>query len=263
MTQLTDIQIKQLSDLLVGQWHAGGALSGLDEALCPEDRTQAYAVQACLDGDPANPVVGWKIAATSQKGQEHIGVDGPIAGRLLKLQQLEDGGTCSLARNNMDVAELEFAFSMGQTLPSRNTTYSMTEVLQAVAAVHPSIEVPSSRFGKFDQIGEVLLIADNACAHEYLLGPAFPDWADLDLPTHKVVANAGEKQRSGTGANALGDPRVALTWLVNELSAIGIPLEQNQFVMTGTCIDPIQVTAGDTLIADFGRLGSMSLNFTE
>ncbi|OYX65958.1 MAG: hypothetical protein B7Y95_23925, partial [Rhizobiales bacterium 32-66-11] len=40
-------------------------------------------IQARLAAHSAAPPFGWKIAATSREGQAHIGVDGPLAGRLL------------------------------------------------------------------------------------------------------------------------------------------------------------------------------------
>ena len=44
------------------------------------------------------------------------------------------------------------------------------------------------------------------------------DWRSRDLVTHAVAAyRNGEQVATGSGANVLGDPRIALTWLVNEL----------------------------------------------
>ena len=39
----------------------------------------------------------------------------------------------------------------------------------------------------------------------------------------------------------LGDPRVALTWLANELSALGLALKAGQVVTTGTCLVPLEI----------------------
>ena len=144
MARLTDQEVHQISNLLVQTWREGGAREKLEDSFRPADRREAYAVQACLGKDPSDPALGWKIAATSAKGQAHIQVSGPIAGRLLASRRLDDGGICSLAGNNMGVAELEFAFTMDRTPAPRDAPYEMSEVLDAVAAVHPSIEVPSS-----------------------------------------------------------------------------------------------------------------------
>ena len=41
---------------------------------------------------------GWKIAATSRAGQQHINVDGPLAGRLLADRAFESGCRIALDR---------------------------------------------------------------------------------------------------------------------------------------------------------------------
>ena len=59
----------------------------------------------------------------------------------------------------------------------------------------------------------------------------------------------------------LGDPRVALTWLVNELFDIGTYVKRNQIITTGTTTNPISINPGSEAIADFGELGSVSAKF--
>ena len=117
----------------------------------------------------------------------------------------------------------------------------------AVATLHPAIEVPDSRYDDFASVGAPQLIADNACAHLFVLGPATrADWRAMDLARHRVVGSvAGKTEREGRGANVLGDPGLALTWLVNELSRLGIPLRAGQVVTTGTCVTPLPVSEGD------------------
>ncbi|WP_245235487.1 hypothetical protein [Mesorhizobium erdmanii] len=56
-------------------------------------------------------------------------------------------------------------------------------------------------------------------------------------------------------------PRIALTWLVNELSGLGIALQPGQVVITGTCVTPIAVEAGDEVVGDLGRFGRVSVRF--
>ena len=67
-------------------------------------------MQAALAGLAGATPVGWKIAATSEAGQKHIGVDGPLAGRLWE-SKLHEGGTKLPAGHlHMAVVEAEFAF---------------------------------------------------------------------------------------------------------------------------------------------------------
>ena len=174
-----------------------------------------------------------------------------------------DGAVIPLAGNLMRVAELELAFRMGADLPPRAQPYTVDDAMRAVATLHPAIEIPDSRFEDFCAVGAAQLIADNACAHLFMLGSAaaFP-WRERDLAAHAVAADVeGKSHHEGHGRNALGDPRVALAWLVNELSELGITLEAGEVVTTGTCVVPIGVVPGDRVNASFGDLGTLSVRF--
>jgi 2-keto-4-pentenoate hydratase len=246
---------------LYRHWQDGTRCDGLPSDLLPADRAQAYRVQACIEDYSAKPPVGWKIAATSKAGQLHIGVDGPMAGRLLAERVIPDGGTLVLGSNLMKVAEMEFAFRMDKDLPPRDTPYTQAEVLDSVSALHPAIELPDSRYQHFERVGDRQLIADNACAHYFVLGAAAPEsWRGLDLAQYKVLGlRNGTVAETGFGANVLGDPRIALTWLVNELSQFGYPLRKDQVVITGTCVKPMPIAVGDRMEGDFGQLGRVAV----
>lgn len=254
-------QAKEASDLLIRHWREGTTLGALPRSLRPKTRAEAYLIQSLLGRLSGKPLAGWKIAATSLAGQKHIGVDGPLAGRLLEEMVFPDGATLVFGANHMRVAEAEFAFRMERDLPPRSEVYSQNEVMDAVAALHVAIEVPDSRYTDFTVVGAAQLIADNGCGHLFVLGPEAPaSWRDLDLAMHRVTGRVGTRlEREGIGANVLGDPRIALTWLANELSQHGLTLAQNQIVTTGTCLVPLEITPGDSVTIDFGELGQVGL----
>ncbi|MDX6751293.1 hydratase [Geminicoccaceae bacterium 1502E] len=258
---LSQAAVREAADLLWRHWNAGTRLEALPEEIRPRTRGEGYAVQALLEERSAVPPFGWKIAATSKEGQAHIGVDGPLAGRLLAERVVPDGGSLALGHSLMRVAEPELAFRMARDLEPRFEPYGVEEVLAAVGTLHPAIELPDSRFEDFVGAGAAQLIADNACAHHFVLGPAAPEgWRDLDLARHRVVARCtGQPDREGIGANVLGDPRVALTWLANELSGLGITLGAGQVITTGTCMAPLPVEPGQEVAADHGALGGVSV----
>ena len=259
---LSEDDLAAASDLLCAHWREGRRMAALPAALRPKTREEGYAIQARLERRSAKPLFGWKIAATSKAGQAHIGVDGPLAGRLLAEQVIADGGEAALGTTLMRVAEVEFAFRMGRDLPPREKPYETEEVLAAVEALHPAIEIPDSRYADFAKVGAAQLIADDACAHLFVLGPAAPSWRGLDLAAHKAVGRVeGRFEREGSGANVLDDPRLALAWLANELSRNGLTLKAGQAVTTGTCVQPLEVEPGDRVTADFGALGRVSVRF--
>ena len=76
-------QIAAASRTLNDHWRAGSKFGGLEAALRPRDRAEGYAIQAAIEHTSTKPLFGWKIAATSEAGQKHINVEGPMAGRIL------------------------------------------------------------------------------------------------------------------------------------------------------------------------------------
>ena len=259
--------LQEAASIIWNHWQSNTKLDELPEPLRPQNRQAGYAVQSMLPAVAARKVLGWKIAATSAVGQAHINVSGPMAGRILSGQVLQDGDKVPSQGNWMRVAEPEIAFVMQSDLTPRANAYSLEEVMQAVGALHPSLEIPNSRYSVFTAVGEAQLLADNACAHQFILGPKSPDvWRSIDLSKHRVQAQVSASNntvwnREGSGAAVLGDPRIALTWLVNELSALGIGLYAGQFITTGTCMTPLELNPGDFVEADFGVLGRVGLRF--
>lgn len=261
---MNEAEAESAAWLILDAWRDGLRIKTLPESCRPLNREQGYAVLEALVRASGEALFGWKIAATSEAGQLHIGVDAPIAGPLLEGRVLPDGAGVPLANNLMGVAEAEFAFRLGRTLPSRKLPYGVAEVMDAVDAAFPAIEIPDSRFEDFASVGAAQLIADAACASWFVLGGAFSDsWREVDLSRHGVSAyRNGEKVREGSGANVLGDPRVALAWFANELSAHNQALLEGHIVTTGTCVQPFEIAPGDLIRADFGVLGGVEATLT-
>lgn len=258
---MPDDTAAEAAALLRRHWQARSRMPPLPEALRPASRAEGYAIQTRL---VPGPVVGWKIAATNVAGQRHINVDGPLVGRYQAGMVLPDGAEVPLRGNAMRVAEPEFAFTLARDLAPREAGYTLAEVMDAVAGLRIGIEVPDSRFADFTAAGGPQLIADNACALLHVLGPAAEDWRGLDLAAARCTATVGARyDREGIGAKVLGDPRIALTWMVNEMTRLGTTLRAGQFVTTGTCATPLAIEPGDAVTVDFGRLGTVSARFVE
>lgn len=259
---LDNDEVAAAAKTLNEHWRAGTKLEGLGASIQPRDRVEGYAIQAALADHSAGQLFGWKIAATSEAGQKHINVSGPLAGRIFAETVIADGGIAPMRGNEMRVGEAEFAFRFARDLPPRANPYSAQEVLDAVGTLHPAIEIPDSRFSDFVSAGEAQLIADNACAHLFVLGEATgADWRARDLIEERPIVTLRGETYTGHGKNVLGDPRVALAWCANELRALGITLRAGEVVTTGTCCTPLPIQAGDVFAADFGVLGKVSVRF--
>lgn len=250
--------------LLCQSWQQGRHIDELAADCRPRDRIEAYAVQAEWPAHLGQAVAGWKIAATSTAGQKHIGVTGPIAGPVFEHRVHQDRARISLESNRMRVAECEIVFRFGRRLEPVARGHSRQQVLDAVASVHPGIEVPDSRFVHFERVGEAQLIADCACTNDMVVGAAASAAADRlqSLPSLQVRAHVSDgRELTGSGANVLGDPVEALVWIVNELTSQGRVLEAGHFVTTGACVAPIPVQPGDAVAADFGWIGTIRAEF--
>jgi 2-keto-4-pentenoate hydratase len=259
---MSEDRARRVAKAVWDRWIAGEKMGGLPAEIRPENLEQAYEAQRALD-ELAGPRAGWKIAATSPAGQSHLGVSGPLCGRLYRRFEVPSGGQLSVTGMGMRSAEPEFAFVMGDPLPSDAAPFNRDDVLAAVDTLRLTIEVPDSRFEDFASAGGPQLVADAACGGHFVLGPTIDAWRDLDLPTQSVrMLRGGEECSRGVGANVLGDPAAALAWLANELARLNIALSPGELVMTGASAPPIGVRAGDTIAADFEQLGRVEVTFT-
>ncbi len=207
------------------------------------------------------PTIGWKIAGTNPAGRAHIGTSEPIFGRLFDDGLIESTGSTRALR--MGVAEAEFVFRMRDDLPPRAGPYSEDEVIAAADAIFLAIELPDSRFGDVVAAGAFALAADQACGRAFVLGAEVPITDAQALADCEVRAIVdGRVVSTGTGANVLGDPRLALTWIANELNRYGQALRAGEYVTTGTVTPPIPYHAGTDVRAEFGDIGSVSVRLS-
>lgn len=263
MLTATNPSSAQAARQLVDAWTAGDHIDDLPHPARPLDLAAGYAIQALWPALLNQPVAGWKIAATSEAGQKHIAVSGPLAGPVFAHRVHSPGVPVSLEHNRMRVAECEVVFHFAQSLNPRPHGYSRSEVLAALAAVGPGIEVPDSRFLHFESAGAAQLTADCACTNDMVLGtPVALDARLEQLAGLSVRAEVSDGRiATGSGRNVMGDPVEALVWLVNELGRSGQTLQAGQFVTTGACVPPIPVIPGQRVQADFGWLGQLQAEF--
>ncbi|MGQ0576839.1 MAG: 2-keto-4-pentenoate hydratase [Pseudonocardia sp.] len=256
-----DDRAARAAELVWSAWRSGERIAALPADVRPATVEDGFAVQEALAG-LVGPAYGWKIAATSAAGQAHIGVSGPLAGRLFDRFRHEPGERLPVDDNLLRVAEAEFAFVLARDLDGGREPLDRDTVLGAVGALHLAIEAPDTRLTGFVSAGIAQLVADDGVAGRFVLGPAVPGWAGLDLPACPTALHVnGELAASGRGANVLGDPRTALTWLANELRRLGSGLRTGDVVTTGTTTVPAEIGPGDDVVADFGELGSVQVAF--
>jgi 2-keto-4-pentenoate hydratase len=235
-------------------------LEWLPKDLQPANRTQAYMVQSRVRELTGQPIAGWKIAATSAAGQQHLGVDGPLAGQIPLDHVHVPNAPIDLCGNHMRIAEIEFAFVLARDITPGERFADRDNALDAVAELRFGIEFPDTRFVDVTAVGALQIIADNACTRDYVLGETVQrDWRSADLAQCEMVGvvagDAGRRQIHGSGDQVLGHPVDALIWLLRELGDYGYTIRKGQFVTTGSCCPPFAVYPGDLIEAHLGSLG--------
>lgn len=209
--------------------------------------------------------IGWKIGLTSKAMQYALNINIPDSGVLFDDMIFEDGATVPADRFIQPRIEAEIAFVMKAPLKGPNV--SIFDVLNATDYVTPALEILDTRILRVDPETKkartiVDTISDNAANAGIVTGgrAVRPDQIDMRWMGAIVSRNA-EVEETGLGAGVLNQPARGIAWLANRLSQYGDGIEAGQIVLAGSFIRPIEARHGDTINADFGPDGSVSLFF--
>lgn len=253
-----------------GAWLHGAHLkretfAPLPEALAPRSVAEAYAVQAeyvSLRGAQRGVVAGYKIALTTAAMRSMIGIPDPVAGDLLERTLLRSPARVRAESYVRLQVEFEVAVEMGEDLPAVNAPYTRERVAQAVAAVMPALELADDRGADLALLRAhpLMLIADNAFSEGAVLGAPVRDWREIDLAGALGVASInGVEVGRGVGADVMGHPLEALTWIANNLASRGLGLWRSDVVITGSLVTTKMPKAGDRVRFELRGLGEAEL----
>jgi 2-keto-4-pentenoate hydratase len=261
-----EFQQKSAARLVAARRHVE-ALTELEPDLRPTTMDDAYRIQARVRElwcrETGDTVVGWKIGATAAAIQAKFGVAAPFAGPFFASTLAHGVGRFEAAKFQHHAIESEFAFRLGRTLPSSAKPYSRAEIVDAVDALVPAIEVVSPRFTDLLFGRAPTAVADCALNGAFVLGAPHLNWRDIDLPAFPVTLRVNDAVvATGTGAAVLGDPVTSLVWAIHHLSERGIAVEAGQIISTGTTTGIVHLRPGDQATADFGTLGTVQVQFT-
>ena len=255
--------IEEKQNYFLKSWNNNTLKDDIDSSFIPSNKKEAYEIQLGYETLSKYELFGWKVAATSKDGQKHIGVDGPLAGRLIKEKSFSNNSKISLKNNFMKLVEAEFAFKLSKNFPVRDKLYNFSEVLDGIDSCIPAIELPDSRFKNYKKLGSNVLISDNACAGEFVINVnSGKSPTNIDLSNFEVHCYKNNSLISvGIGKNVLENPLKALMWLINELNSLEINVLRKQIILTGTCIKPFSVERKDNILFDFNEFGKIACSF--
>lgn len=228
----------------------------------------AYAIQAAWVKKKiasGRKAIGWKIGLTSRAMQYALNINIPDSGVLFDDMAFDDGAAIPADRFIQPRIEAEIAFVM--KAPLRGADVTVFDVLNATDYVTPALEILDTRIVRVDPGTKKTrtihdTISDNAANAGIVIGGRAqrPDQIDLRWMGSVVTRNA-EVEETGLGAGVLNQPARGVAWLANRLSQYGEGIEAGQIVLAGSFIRPVEARHGDTIVADFGPHGSISLFF--
>jgi 2-keto-4-pentenoate hydratase len=241
----------------------GRVLESLPSDCKPQSLAEGYAIQQAFRESWPDRTAGWKIGATAAPTMERFGVKEPMYGPFFAKNVHASPARVAAPTRHAMAIESEFAYRLGRDLPARAEPYTRDEIVAAVDAVIPAFEIVGTRYQQIPFHNPASVVADCMLNSAMVLGTPITDWRGLDIPRHPVrLTIDGVVKGEGSGADALGDPRNVLDWVVNRLRAAGVGLEKGHIFSTGTCTGIIPFAAGQTAVADFGALGRIEVCFT-
>src|SRR6201987_2671262 len=228
----------------------------------------AYRIQRALTAAKlaeGRTVKARKIGLTSRAMQQAVSITEPDYGVIFDDMVFADGGVVPFARFIRPRVEVELAFVLDQPLKGPGVT--TLDVLDATRWVTPALEILDARVQMSDpETGHlrtiVDTIADNAADAGLVLGGRVVRPLDVDLRwVAALLLRNGTIEESGVAAAVLNHPANGVAWLANRLAPHSVSLERGEVILSGSFTKPVFAEPGDTFVADYGALGTVSVMF--
>lgn len=205
-------------------------------------------------------VAGIKLGGTTEATLTKLNLDSPFRGPIFSASTHQSPAVLRRADFIVCIIEAEIGVRIGRDLGGGVKEPTRADLLVAIDGIFPAIEIADSRLENWTQVSAAAIISDLGYAGAWVRGKKLTQWRDLDLVNLPVsLRKNNDVVREGSGAVVLGDPLHALGLLVADLRSQGRLLRAGTLVSTGSCITPFPTPDGGRFVADFGPLGSVSM----
>jgi len=231
---------RQTAERVVAIFRARRPIDILPDELIPADLDTAYRVRdayEAMETARRGALAGYKIGLTTPIMQQLCGVDEPCYGAMFASEIRQSPAEARVADYCRVGIETEVAMRLGEDLPEGG---DVERVGAAVESCMAAIEVLEDLRHDYKRLTARSMVVGNVWNAGCVLAAPVTDWRKLGLAevTYRLTIN-GKEIGSGKGADVMGNPLNALTWLANKLAADGRPLKRGMVVMTGSTV-PIQ-----------------------
>ncbi len=266
---LTEEQIADAAERLYQAETSVKQMPALTLSYPDMDMDDAYQVQKrWVDRkvEDGRKVVGYKIGLTSRAMQMAVNIDTPDYGVLLDDMVFPNGGTIPAGNFTDPRIETEFAFVLKKPLSGEDVT--VEQVIDATDYVVPALELIAARSFRVDPESGYTrkvfdTIADNAANAGIIVGDVKIDPREVDLRWAGALLYLNEEiEETGLAAGVMDHPAHGIRWVCKRFAPWGIGLEPGQIILSGSFTRPVIVTPGDTIRADYGDFGEITINFS-
>lgn len=258
---LTDKERREAAEILLKAEKEKKAAVQLSKTYPKIEVEDSYAISRLVNEAKVaagSRIIGNKIGLTSKAMQASSQIDEPDYGVLHDYMIIEDGAKVPFERFIVPRVEPELVFVLGKTL--KGPGVGLLDVLRATEYVVPAIEIIDARVQNPRKITDT--VADNGAAAGLIVGGRAVGPMDVDLRwVSALLYRNADIEETGVAAGVLGHPAMAIAWLANKVGRFGDALEPGRVMLSGSFTRPVWAQKGDTLRADFGSLGSLSVQF--
>lgn len=202
-------------------------------------------------------IIGLKMGLTSEAKRKQMDLDSPLYGVLTDKMEIENEGEFEMTHQIHPKIEPEVAFLIGKDLSG---TPSREEILGAVEAVYPCMEILDSRYQQFKYFSMEDVISDNSSSSYFILGNPIKDFDSipLDKLTMKMKVNGTVAQEGVTDAIS-GDPVISLVQQYELLAKTGKTLPAGSIVLAGAATPAVALEPGMNVELEVESLGNVSV----
>jgi 2-keto-4-pentenoate hydratase len=208
----------------------------------PLTLSSGYAVAETVWKNLGTPV-GWKIGATNSGAQQFLKINTPICGRMFAHGRCQTQDVALIGDRCAEI-EPEILLSIGHD--------------GAVEAAYLGLEIVRPSHDHPFEHGVGFIVADNAAHVAFVIGPEFPLAALGDPASIMVTLKLNDVDvGAGDTSMVLGNPLNALNWLRSARD-----VQPGEWIATGAITPACRFAIGDTVVADFGRFGTVRVTRT-
>jgi 2-keto-4-pentenoate hydratase len=198
-------------------------------------------LRAATLAEGARPL-GWKVGFGAPAALELLKTDRPLVGFLTDRGVIEDGATVPVGDWKNPMLEPEIAAYIGED--------------RAIAGLSAAIELADVDVPPADPEA---ILAGNIYHRHVMLGPVDSSRTDGAGIGARLVRGGDVAAETDDPAALTGDIVDVVRLTAELLAACGERLRPGDVVITGSALPPLSVGPGDTVTAELGPLGSLTV----